>query len=171
MSEIKQRFFLVAFCLGVQSVQASNNDMSTSTGPKPQKASQSIPTFAVRPVVSFPKSTAPTKNLTHEEIDWGPYMAQMQRRIKRNLHPPKGYDFHRTPDIVFKILRDGSVSSVRLLHSSGNKEVDQSFIEAITAAEPFAPLPKGSKDEIEIPYHPIWCSVGSGAFSSFKQAK
>ena len=43
--------------------------------------------------------------------------------------------------VEFKILRDGSVTGVKLTQSSGYQEVDRSALRAIDASNPLAPLP------------------------------
>jgi len=43
--------------------------------------------------------------------------------------------------VEFDILRDGTVSNLHLMQSSGNPEVDRSTLRAIEASNPFGPLP------------------------------
>jgi protein TonB len=45
--------------------------------------------------------------------------------------------------LVFTIQKDGSVSKVQVVNSSGYQVLDQTIVEAIKTAAPFAPLPAG----------------------------
>jgi len=58
------------------------------------------------------------------DVDFGPYMADLQRRIKAAWHPPKGNESKRVV-VVFKVHRDGSLSNLRIDHSSGVAVCDQ----------------------------------------------
>ncbi len=52
------------------------------------------------------------------DVDFGPYMADLQRRIKRAWFPPKGNESKRVV-VIFKVHRGGELSNLRLDHSSG----------------------------------------------------
>ena len=45
--------------------------------------------------------------------------------------------------IVFQILRDGTVTNIQLLQSSGNSSVDRSAVRAVQSSSPMSPLPSG----------------------------
>lgn len=49
--------------------------------------------------------------------------------------------------IDFSILREGAVTDVRLVESSGDKKLDKAAVEAITASSPHSALPLGFKGE------------------------
>ena len=93
------------------------------------------------------------KSLDNVDInpDFGPYMAELQRRIKRNWQPPKDRD-SRQVVVEFKIFKSGELGSVRLARSSGLSTNDQAAISAIRAAAPFMPLPKYSEDSVDIQF-------------------
>ena len=52
------------------------------------------------------------------EPDFGPYMRELQRRIKLNWDPPKGNESKRVV-LLFKIARDGRLLSCKVQKSSG----------------------------------------------------
>ena len=52
------------------------------------------------------------------EPDFGPYMRELQRRIKMNWDPPKGNESKRVV-LQFKIAKDGRLLSCSVLKSSG----------------------------------------------------
>jgi len=75
-----------------------------------------------------------------KEPDWGPYMRELERRIKRNWDPPKGNESKRVV-LLFKIGRDGRLLSVKVVKSSGNASADQAAKSAVELTAPFKPLP------------------------------
>lgn len=83
--------------------------------------------------------------------DFGPYMAELQRRIKRNWQPPKDRD-SRQVVVEFTVFKGGELGAVRLSRSSGLSANDQAAISAIRAAAPFMPLPKNAEDSVDIQF-------------------
>jgi len=75
-----------------------------------------------------------------KEPDFGPYMRELQRRIKRNWDPPKGNESKRVV-LIFKVSRDGRLLSLRVLRSSGVAEADRAARSAVELTAPFSPLP------------------------------
>lgn len=84
-----------------------------------------------------------------DEVDLSDYVAQMEKKIRKAWFPPKGEE---TKKIIlkFKISSQGAVSSVRLKSSSGIMVADEAAMTAVKTAAPFAPLPKGAPDPVEI---------------------
>ncbi len=85
------------------------------------------------------------------EVDFGPYMADLQRRIKRNWHPPIGNEERRVI-VIFKIMRNGSVTRLRLDKPSQNLASDSAALEAVAHAAPVRPLPGGSPADVDIQF-------------------
>lgn len=101
--------------------------------------------------------------------DWGPYMADLQRRIKRQWYPPKDLE-SRTVKVMFKVHRDGQMSNLRLLKSSGIGIADQAAMKAVEAAAPFRSLPAGAGDDVDIEFtfdYNVFGGGGSAKFRSF----
>lgn len=85
------------------------------------------------------------------EPDFGPYIAELQRRIKRNWNPPSA-DRSKRVVALFTINRSGQLTSVRLKSSSGTQAADQAAIAAIQASAPFRNLPtnyRGNSIDVE----------------------
>ncbi|MCE3235406.1 MAG: hypothetical protein K0Q50_1586 [Vampirovibrio sp.] len=97
-----------------------------------------------------------------EDVDFGPYMAEVTRRIKRNWQPLRS---ERSKKVVveFYIARDGRLvndqgetvelaaniaDSVKVLKSSGDRDTDLAAIEAIRLSAPFKPLPPQEKADV-----------------------
>ncbi len=85
------------------------------------------------------------------KADFGAYMAELQRRIKRNWQPPKD-PTSRQVVVEFQIFRSGELGSVRLSRSSGLAKNDQAAIDAIRAAAPYSPLPKFADQSVDIQF-------------------
>ncbi len=77
----------------------------------------------------------------HNTPDFGPYMRNVQSRIKANWQPPKGYE-DLSATALFKVHKDGNIGDVQIIKSSGVKEFDEKAITAIQLTAPFRPLPK-----------------------------
>lgn len=74
------------------------------------------------------------------EPDFGPYMRELQRKIKLNWNPPKGNESKRVV-LLFKIAKSGRMLSCRVLKSSGLPAADQAALRAVELTAPFRPLP------------------------------
>lgn len=76
--------------------------------------------------------------------DWGPYAAEMLRRIRYHWRIPE-IAMLGVPGIVrihFKIERDGRVSGVEIQRESSHPPMDFAARDAILNASPLPPLPK-----------------------------
>ena len=89
-----------------------------------------------------------------KEPDFGPYMRELQRRIKMNWDPPKGNESKRVV-LLFKIAKDGRLLSCRVNKSSGLPTADQAALKAVELTAPFRPLPadfKGQSVDIQFTF-------------------
>jgi len=75
--------------------------------------------------------------------EWGPYAAEMIRKIKRNWEIPKlaHYGLKGRLVVRFYLMRDGRVEGLRLLVSSGIPPYDNASLQAIRNSSPFRALP------------------------------
>lgn len=104
-----------------------------------------------------------------KDVDFGPYMADLQRRIKRAWFPPKGNESKRVV-VVFKIHKQGELSHLRLEHGSGLAIADQAALKAVENAAPFRPLPQGASDDVDIQFtfdYNVFSGGGHGVFRRF----
>lgn len=88
------------------------------------------------------------------EPDFGPYMRELQKRIKMNWDPPKGNESKRVV-LLFKIAKDGRLLSCRVNKSSGLPSADQAALKAVELTAPFRPLPadfKGQSIDIQFTF-------------------
>ncbi len=89
-----------------------------------------------------------------KEPDFGPYMRDLQRRIKRNWDPPKGNESKRVV-LMFRVSRDGRLLDVKVQNSSSVVSADRAAIAAVELTAPFRPLPpeyKGNDIEIQFTF-------------------
>ena len=96
----------------------------------------------------------PASWMAIREPDFGPYMRELQRRIKFNWHPPKGNESRKVV-LLFKIAKNGQLLSCRVYRSSGLPAADQAALNAVKLTAPFRPLPveyKGTNIDIQFTF-------------------
>jgi TonB family protein len=86
-----------------------------------------------------------------QDVDFGPYMAHLQRAIKRNWFPPKK-EASKKMQVTFTVAQDGTISKGRVTKSSGDADEDQAGLEAIASMGKSEPLPAGSPPSVEIQF-------------------
>ncbi len=77
--------------------------------------------------------------------DYGAYMAELQRRIKRHWQPPQAQESKKVV-VIFRIDRSGRLLSLNVKGTSGFVEADHAALEAVKLSAPFRPLPVGHPD-------------------------
>ena len=75
------------------------------------------------------------------EPNFGPYMRELQAKIKRNWDPPKSDNSKRVV-LIFTIAKDGRLLNVKIGKSSGIPSIDKAAISSVEYSAPFRPLPK-----------------------------
>jgi TonB family protein len=97
--------------------------------------------------------------------DYGAYMAELQRRIKRNWRPPTAQEDKRVV-VQFNIGRDGRLLSLGLAKSSGYPEADAAALNAVRLSAPFRSLPPGHREnDLPIQFTFDYNVFRSGGFS------
>lgn len=84
--------------------------------------------------------------------DFGPYLAEMNRTIRQNWYPPKQHESKRVL-ARFKIHKNGQMTDLQLFQSSGVAVADQAALDAVQKSNPFAQLPQGAADPIEVQFN------------------
>ncbi len=92
------------------------------------------------------RSSDTVNNNAGIEPDFGPYMRDLQRRIKMNWDPPKGNESKRVV-VLFSIAKDGRLLNYRIYQSSGLPKADEAALKAVRLTAPFRPLPSEFKGE------------------------
>lgn len=106
-----------------------------------RKSMKRISIFLVTLTLFINLLTGISFSQNHQTPDFGPYMRNVQSRIKANWQPPKGYEA-LSATALFKVYKDGNIGDVQIIKSSGLKEFDEKAITAIQLTSPFRPLPK-----------------------------
>ncbi len=75
----------------------------------------------------------------YTSVNWGPYMKELEHKIKSNWIPPKTDKSKRTI-VRFTVSKDGRLLNTKIIESSGIPEGDKAAITAIERAFPL-PLP------------------------------
>ncbi len=96
---------------------------------------------------SFPR----TRESDQNDVDFGPYMTSLQKRIKRGWFPPKNTESLRGK-VIFKVHHDGAVSKLRMLKSTGLASADLAMMKAVDNASPFDALPPGAPADVDIEF-------------------
>jgi|GEM_PF-5821537 len=119
----------------------------------PPESSPAAPTEAAVSDSNFDPVTLTFKSATvekkqHQDIDFGPYMANLQQQIKRAWHPVETSD-PVDVKVTFDISKTGQISHAHISHSSGNTMVDKADLDAVQNAAPFEQLPDGSPPVVD----------------------
>lgn len=87
-------------------------------------------------------------------VDFGPYMRDMQRRIKLNWDPPK-QETSNSVTLLYSLNKKGEIIKCSVLKSSGSQKVDKAAKDALFNTAPFRPLPadfKGEKIDVQFTF-------------------
>ncbi len=74
-------------------------------------------------------------------VDWGPWLAALQRKVEQHWIPGQTGTSRRTV-VIFTVGRAGDLQSMRLARTSGSQQTDDAALTAIQRAAPFLPLPE-----------------------------
>jgi TonB family protein len=82
-----------------------------------------------------------------QDIDFGPFMADLEKRIKHNWVPPRGAE-SRKVRLMLYLQRDGQLLKIETLISSGDQNADQAAVAAAEASAPFMAFPAQIKEDV-----------------------
>lgn len=106
------------------------------------------------PIVTSKVDGAGGRLETDVEFDFGYYTEQITRRVLENWAPSLATADSTETTVTFTILRDGAVTRVATLTSSGYIDFDREAIRAVEAVRAFAPLPAGFRhDQLKVRFH------------------
>jgi len=114
-----------------------------------------------RPDLLMPKANSAKNDADEQDsdadghLDFQPYLAKMKKDIQAKWNPPKGFEERRVV-AVFSIMRDGRIAEPSIVESSGLEAVDKTALDALQAASPLDPLPKGAPKSVQIRYKFDW---------------
>lgn len=93
---------------------------------------------------------SPIAAMKAENDPLAPFMADLDRRIRRAWLPPSGTS-GKGLLVMFRVNQDGRMYNLRLDHSSGLAAADRAGLKAVEDAAPFRPLP-AERGSIEVHY-------------------
>lgn len=82
-----------------------------------------------------------------QDADFGPFMAELEKRIKHNWTPPRGSE-SRKVQLLFYVDRQGTLLKVETQKSSGDLEADRAAIASVEASAPFIAFPPQVKEDV-----------------------
>lgn len=129
-------FLLLAF--GIVTLFVARENLKQQSNQRNSRATQSQPADA-------------NETDADTDTDFGPYMATLQRRIKRSWFPPKNTESLRGK-VVFKVHSDGSMTNLRMVTTTDLPAADQAMMKAVQNAAPFAALPPGAPADVDIEF-------------------
>lgn len=159
-------------------INPSTSDTNTSDAPKPvAPAPESNPGSAANGAVSAMFAVAPripglgtrggiglqgnpppnsnpngpSSIAAKKDLDFGPYMEELQRRIKRSWKPPRGNESKRVI-VTFRVNSSGELSDLSIKKSSNFQPSDDAALLAVRTAAPFARLPEGAPPVVDIEF-------------------
>lgn len=85
--------------------------------------------------------------------EFQPYLIEMHKQISGKWNPPP---VNKDSEVVLKftILKNGHVINEEVAQSSGNKEIDDSALEALRKSSPLPPLPLSfPRDDVTVNFN------------------
>ncbi|HEY9793968.1 MAG TPA: energy transducer TonB [Candidatus Obscuribacterales bacterium] len=100
--------------------------------------------------VALAQSSASNHSVSQpSSFDSAPYMADLQRRLKKHWFPPQNSEF-KNAVVSFKVHSGGELSDLKLVRSSGQALIDNVALKAVEDAAPYRPLPTGAPEHLDI---------------------
>jgi TonB family protein len=93
-----------------------------------------------------------TSSNKQPDVDFGPYMTRLQRKIQSNWRLNEAPDRVCESVVEFLVKENGSVSALLLQSSSGNAKYDTAALNAVGDSGAFLPLPKDSSATVAIQF-------------------
>jgi TonB family C-terminal domain len=109
-----------------------------------------MPTYA-SPRTSPETAPKSSDSSLDKDVDYGPFMRELQVKIKRAWYPPKSNE-SRKALVVFKVQRNGRVSKVRIAQSTGIAKGDQAAIKAVESVSYKLKLPPKAPESVDIQF-------------------
>jgi TonB family protein len=83
--------------------------------------------------------------------DMRPWQEDMRRQIRKAWFPPKGNESKRVV-VKYIVHKDGRLSDLEIMTSSGVAIADQAALRAVENAAPFRPLPAVTEENLEMQF-------------------
>lgn len=83
--------------------------------------------------------------------EFGPYMADLQRRIRKHWFPPQNYESRRVV-VCFTVAKNGEMTDLQMVNGSGHPPADAAALNAIRNASPLKELPSHAPESVDIEF-------------------
>ena len=94
------------------------------------------------------------KALSREEASlMDSYFSFLKQKLEQAHEPPVGVSDKLSVRVEFMLAVDGSISQVHVVHSSGNKDFDQSVLDAFRRVRPIGTRPDGRSEAITLEFN------------------
>ncbi len=104
----------------------------------------------VQPQVEQQATAVPADSNVRDDVDFQPFMNDLQVRIKRAWFPPDGEEHHAT--LAFKVSKDGYPSEITFVQHASTRIADQAALNALKNATPLPKLPAGAPDKVDVEF-------------------
>lgn len=135
----------------VPSSIAGNKDLLAIKPHLPPSTATDGPPITSSPARTDDPRTDIDRHKCPSPVDFSAYMAGLQRRIKTAWIPPKN-DASKRVVLSFTVSVTGELSNLKLRRSSGSGPADQAAMRAVEQAAPFAHLPRGADEPVDIEF-------------------
>lgn len=105
------------------------------------------PEVAAEPVVA----DSVVDNNVRDNIDFQPFMNELQIKIKEVWFPPRGNEGHHAI-VAFKVSKDGYASDIKFIKHASTAAADDAALKALRNATPLPKLPAGAPDKVDVEF-------------------
>jgi len=108
--------------------------------------------YLPKPAVAVEETPIPdlSNARSSEDVDFGPYIDEMQVKMKSKWNPPSSNESHLVK-VAFKVAKNGVISAPAIAEHV-SQEADAAALSAVRAASPLKPLPEGAPDSVDIEF-------------------
>jgi TonB family protein len=147
-----------AYCVATYDVNndASYNRVVTFSGYETAAFGKSViwsylPKPPMSPAPEAPQAVPADPAYSGEEVNFKPYMEDVQITMKRAWHPPRGNESHQVV-VTFSVDKAGVISNAAVAKHAKTDAADLAALKAVRTASPLKPLPAGSPDKVDIEF-------------------
>jgi len=126
-------------------VKPQSNPLSSETAKLPEKTNNQPAQDSQSMAQNGPNSTDGVN--VSQDVDFGPFMADLEKRIKLHWVPPRGSESRKVSLMLF-LQRDGRLLKVETIVSSGDQNADLAAVAAAEASAPFMVFPEQIHEDV-----------------------
>lgn len=147
---------ITLLCLAIATLCFVFPAQSKEEPPQPQKAihiSGSKMPHELSSITFCPGPSSDYRSYNYAmQQHYRPYMHVMQQRMRSHWCSEKKFSENQNTSVIYTLNRFGEVSKLKLNHSSGDHDLDRAALAAVRTSSPFASLPSGANETIDIEF-------------------